>query len=39
MAKRTGKKIDVIEFVHSSNLLDIMDEEKKTQEAPCFLGH
>lgn len=36
---RTEKKVDVIEFVLSSNLLDIMDEEKRTQEAPYFLGH
>ena len=38
VAMSTKKKVGVIEFVHSSNLLVIMDEEKGLKKHHIFLG-
>lgn len=38
VSKRTEKKGDVIKFVHSSNLFDVMDEEKGLRMQHIFLG-
>lgn len=38
VSKRTEGKGDVIKFVHSRNLFDVMDEEKGLRMKHIFLG-